>query len=133
MPYRRLTPKKWAAGTEVRRLARENSVKAMERLIELMGSPSHFVSVNAARAVLMRGEPEKRQNPRFRRIGPRGVSEVNVEFANFEEENDGGADKRDDKLPVVQGRRKGSRHPKPAEAAGLPALRGERTDPGDEP
>jgi hypothetical protein len=109
MRYRRIPPKKWPAGAEVRKLARQNSVKAMERLIELMSSPSQFVSVNAARTVLMRGEPEKRRNPRFRHVGPRGVSAVNVKIAKFNGESERGTDKRDRKLPVVQGGRQGSR------------------------
>ena len=49
MPYTKNPPKRWSARDEVRALARQYTVYAMYRLIELMDSPSHFVSVNAAR------------------------------------------------------------------------------------
>jgi hypothetical protein len=133
MPYRRIEPKQWPARNEVRALARQHTVEAMNKLIELMGAESKFVAMNAARAVLMQGQPEPRQNPRFRRIGLRGASEVNVKIARFSKEKKSAGKKRDRGLPVVPGRRKGPRDAGDAGGAGLPALQGQRADICDEP
>jgi hypothetical protein len=127
MPYRRTEPKQWPARNEVRDLARQHTLEAMERLIELMKtSRSNFVQMNAARTVLLTGRPEPRQNPRFRRVGPRGLKEVNVTITKFGETQDA-SKQRDRGLPVVRGRRKGPRDAGDAGGAGVPALRGQRT------
>ena len=133
MAYRRIPPKKWPARDEVRRLAREHTVEAMEKLIGLMTSRSDYVQMNAARTVLLQGEPDSRRSPRFKRGGTRGLREVNVKIARFKEEKRHGADERDRKLPVVQRRRKGSCDPKPGGGQGLSAMRGQRTNLRDKP
>jgi hypothetical protein len=134
MPFKRIRQKKWPARDEVRALAREHTLEAMQRLIELMNTAdSKFVKLNAARTVLLAGQPEPQlRSPRFKRVGPRGISEVNVTIRKFGEEK-GGNGISERKLPVVPGRRKGSRDAGYEAGAGLPEVRGQRPGVRDEP
>ena len=115
MPYRRIPPKhKWKAVYEVRALAREYSAKAMQRLTELIGAKSEFVAVIASRTVLLRSEMDvPRRNPRLsRKLEKSTTPRVKVTITRFkEEEKKSGTARRHRKLPVVQGRREGSRDP----------------------
>jgi hypothetical protein len=133
MPYRRIPPKKWPALDEVTRLAREHTVEAMQKLIGLMESDSHFVRVTAARSVLLQGRPGSLRSPRLGSSAAPKPEQVSVKIARFKGEKRRGTDERDRKLPVVQGRRKGSRELEPGDEAGLPEVRRKRPDLCDEP
>ena len=57
----------------VQELARKNSIKALRRLIQLIKSDSHHVAVDAAKAVLDRGEgrvPQRARQNRTRKARP---------------------------------------------------------------
>jgi len=64
----------------VQELARQNSAEALQRLIELMKSDSHYVAVDAAKAVLDRGEGRVPQRARQNRIRRRKPQELNVKI-----------------------------------------------------
>jgi hypothetical protein len=133
MPYQRIPPKKWPARDEVRNLARQHTVEAMTKLIGLMESKSEFVQMTAARSVLLQGEPGSLRSPRLGRSAAPEPEAVNVKIARFKGEKRRGTDERDRKLPVVQGRRKGSRDLEPGDGTGMREVRRQRPDLCDEP
>ena len=133
MPYRKIPPKKNPGRDEVRRLARQHTVEAMEKLVGLMESNSEYVRMTAARTVLLQSEMATLRSLRMGRSKPPRPSGVNVTIKQMQGGEKRGTDKRDRKLPVVQGRRKRSRDARDADDTGMHKMRGERPDIRDEP
>lgn len=96
--------------TKLRALAQENSVEAMARIVSLMDCDNPCVQFGASRAVLEWGHGKL---PLIH-IGESAKSEpseqgLKVQIMRFKEEKKSGAATRDNKLPMVRGRRKGPR------------------------
>ncbi|HEV2111057.1 MAG TPA: hypothetical protein VGT99_06875 [Gammaproteobacteria bacterium] len=96
--------------TNVQALALENTAEAMAKLVELLNCDNPCVKFGAARMVLERGHGKvpliyKGESTKSE---PRQQA-LKVQITRFKEEKTSGDATRDNKLPVVPGRRKRSR------------------------
>ena len=114
--------------TNLQALAKEHSMEAMQKVIELTNDPNPCVRFGAAKLVLkLMHRLDTRSDDRS------AEKELTVTIRRFKEEKKSGTKTRRGKLPLVPGRRKGSRDAGDDTGEGVPALRGKRTGVCDKP
>lgn len=125
--------------TNIRALAKEHSVEALEKLIELKDCDNDCVSFGATRMVFELGNGRVPTIIEHVRSGgahsgkDKPAQELKIQIKHFKEEGKGGTATRHRKLPLVPGRREGSRHARHGTGKGLRTLRGQRPGVCDEP
>lgn len=95
MPYRKTPSSKNPGRDAVSKLARQHTLKAMEKLIGLMDSNSEYVKMTAARTVLLQSEALRLRSLRMGRSkpgAPRQPEGVNVIIKRMTEDSKDAAD-----------------------------------------
>ena len=120
--------------TNLQALAKENSLDAMQKLIELMSDTNPCVRFGAVRLLLKfcngNGSMTHKHGSA---ASPSTEGVLKVTIARFkEEEKKSGTTKRHRTLPVVQRGREGSWDPGDGDGAGVHTLRGQRPGVCDE-